>query len=230
MKKFDMKNPKFEKFRSFVFPVVSLVIIVGLSVTVGKSMVNRVFEIRGSIKELTGKNEILTSKKKILNSLDKNELTQGVNSSTLALPKEEPVLPAFVAIRAVALSRGLSINGIRFSGSTDSATNLKVINFTFDTTGSLPSALAFLKDIKGTAPLIRVRKLKFAVNEGSVSGNVTVYSIWEPLPETFGKVDDPIDDLALAEKELLAKMAELKTPTTNAPSTGPRGKKNPFSF
>ncbi|MDO8452531.1 MAG: hypothetical protein Q7S79_02145 [bacterium] len=229
--KFNFKNPKFEKLQGFLFPLVTLAIIVGLSVTVGKAMVNRVFEIRDTIAELNSKNTILVAKRQTLTNLNKDELTRGVKASTRAIPDEGPVLPAFVAIRAVATSKGLQVNNVRFSGSVDSSTNLKIINFSFDTQGTLQATIGFLRDIKNTAPLIRVQKVKFAVNENNVSGSITVHSMWEPLPETYGKVDDPIGALGQAEKELLAKMMELTTVTTNAPSTGAvGGRKNPFSY
>ena len=229
--KLDLKSAKFEKLQSFMFPLVTLAIIVGLSATVGKSMVDRLFEIRDNIKELTTKNGVLAEKKQILTGLNEGELNANVRAATLAIPQEGPVLPAFVAIRSVALSKGLSINNVRFSGSVETSSNLRVVNFTFDTRGSLEGTIGFLREIKNMAPLTRVQKVKFAVSEGTVTGNVTVHSLWEPLPETFGKVDDPIDPIGAAEKELLTKMAELKTPITNAPSTGTiGGRKNPFSF
>lgn len=228
--KINFKNPRLEKLQGFVFPLITLVIIVGLSVTIGKAMVARVFEIRDTINLLNTKNAILGTKKQTLNALNKDELTRGVKAATQAIPDEGPVLPAFVAIRSVALSKGLQVNNVRFSGSVDTSTNLKIINFTFDTQGTLQATIGFLRDIKNTAPLIRVQKVKFAVNENNVSGSITVHSMWEPLPETYGRVDDPIDVLGQAEKELLQKMTELTKATTNAPSTGAVGRKNPFSY
>lgn len=229
--KLDLKSTQLEKLQSFVFPLMTLAIIVGLSATVGKSMVERLFEIRDNMKELTAKNGVLGEKKQILNGLNEGDLTAGVRASTLAIPQEGPVLPAFVAIRSVALTKGLSINNVRFSGSVETSSNLRVVNFTFDTRGTLEGTIGFLREIKTMAPLTRVQKVKFAVSEGTVTGSITVHSLWEPLPETFGKVDDPIDTIGAAEKELLTKMSELKTPTTNAPSTGTiGGRKNPFSF
>ena len=229
--KFNLKDKRFDKLRGFVFPLLTLALIVGLSATVGKAMVLRVFEIRDTIAELGSKNTILGAKKQTLNSLNKDELARGVKATTQAIPDEGPVLPAFVAIRSVALSKGLQVNNVRFSGSVESSTNLKVINFSFDTQGTLQGTIGFLRDIKNTAPLIRVQKVRFAVNDNSVSGNIVVHSLWEPLPATYGRVDDPIDSLGQAEKELLAKMMELTTVTTNAPSTGAvGGRKNPFSY
>lgn len=227
----NTKNTKLESLRSFLLPVATFIILVGLSATVGRTIVNLLLEAKDSIGELTAKNETLTAKKQILSSLDKEELVRNVQSSTRAFPNEGPILPAFVAIRSTALSKGIQLNNVRFSGSKDNVTNLQAVNFSFDTRGTLQASIDFLREIKKIAPLMRVQKVKFAVNQDSVSGSIVVSSLWEPLPETFGKVDDAISTIEAAEKELLSKMADLKSVTTSAPSSGPvGGRKNPFSF
>ena len=101
----------------------------------------------------------------------------------------------------------------------------------FETQGGFFQTLGLLNDLSGTAPLLRVSKVKFSVSASSSLAKFTVVSAWGSLPKTVGKVTDPLETLNASEQEVLGRLNNLRQLTgAGAQASPPQGRTNPFAF
>lgn len=219
------------KYRPLIFPSLILIIVVFLTLTLGRFTFNQIIEARENIKQLEEKNKALENKKNILSSLNTGELDRDVKTTVLAVPADNPSIFALSAIRGLALENGLSVSTFKVTEREEGKGKGRSVELTFDTSGSIFSTMSFLKIIQSSAPLIKITNVQFTVTGGSSLTRVTAVTFWGSLPTQLGQVDTPVQGLNDSERELLRKLGELKQPEISevVPSqTG--GKENPFAF
>lgn len=220
------------RYKNFTLPLITLLILLLLTVTLGRAIVGRLLGTRASIAQLQKEGELLVVKLDALSALGQDELARTSQSAVAAIPSESSTLFALAAIRELALSRGLDVSNLRVAEIPDlEKGGVKAVELNFDTQGGFFQTLGFLNDLGGSAPLMRVSKAKFSVSASSSLTKFTVVSAWGSLPKTVGKVTDPLQTLTSSEQEVLGRLTSLRrlsgVQTEAAP---PQGRTNPFGF
>lgn len=220
------------KYRPIVLPGLVLLVMLILTVTVGKAMVVKVLDSRTQIDELGRKNQALEAKKNILEEVGKTDLKGQVEAAVMAVPDDGSSLPALATLRGLAVKRNLGVVSARVNDKSTKAnkgTNLADVIISLQ--GNLVDTLQFLNDVKKSSPLMKISTVDIALKESSASLNLVVSSVWGPLPKAVGGVDEPIEGLRTAEQEVVAKLKALERPTeARFNILGPQGRNNPFVF
>src|SRR5688572_2133248 len=96
-------------YRPFVLPFIVLLVIVGLTLTGGQLLLNKVNEERSKIDELKITNSRLTAKKDVLSRQNKEELLVSAQAAVNAVPGETPTLAALSSANNLAFDNGLTL-------------------------------------------------------------------------------------------------------------------------
>lgn len=219
------------KYKPFLLPVLTFVVILVLSLTLGRFLVDKVFETRQKNAELQDKNKLLEGKADLLSTLDAEGLKKQVNIASSAIPSDNPSVLALSQIRTLAQENGLLISSFQIGESQEPKKTGRVVAATANVEGSIFSIISFLRTIENSTPLLKITDLKLTLSGGSVLAKATVVSSWNPLPSELGKVDSPISGISGTEQELLGKLSGLRLPQISQSPVGqPAGKPDPFAF
>lgn len=219
------------KYKPFLLSILTFVVILVLSLTLGRFLVDKVFETRQKNAELQDKNKLLEGKGTVLASLDSEGLKKQVNIASSASPGENPSVFVLSQIRTIAAENGLLVSSFQIGESQEPQKTGRVVAATANVEGSIFSIISFLRTIEGSTPLMKITDMKLTLSGGSVLAKVTVVSSWNPLPQELGKVDFPISGISGTEQELLGKLSGLRLPQISQSPVGqPAGKPDPFAF
>lgn len=219
------------KYKPFLLPVLTFTVIIVLSLTLGRFLVDKVFETRAKNAELQDKNNLLEGKAELLTSLDSEGLKRQVSIASSASPGENPSVLLLSQIRTIAQENGLLVSNFQIGESQEPKKTGRVVAATANVEGSIFSVISFLRTLENATPLMKITDLKLTLSGGSVLAKVTAVSSWNPLPSELGKVDSPISGISGTEQELLGKLSGLRLPQISQGPVGqPAGKPDPFAF
>lgn len=224
---------RYAKYQPVIGPVIVLLVLLVLSLTLGNFLWGRLSTVRQELQAEKKRNAALSAKLDILEGLNQGQLESLLSSATAAIPSSDSTLFALSSIRQKAQDRAVSLANLRVivREETSKKREAKSVEMRFDIQGGLVPTITFLNDLRNTAPLTKVSKIRLSVSGGSVLANVSLLSFWGPLPEKLGKVEDPIETLTGAEEELLTRLSELELPAgRQIVPAPPQGRENPFAF
>lgn len=219
------------KYRPFLIPFVVLMVIFLLSVSATKIMVEKLMEVRSNIAEVDETNNRLEEKKGVLTGIDQANLKKFTTSAINAIPGENSSLLLLSSIRKLAQNRGIKLVDYKVVTKKSDAKGVQDSELTLSTEGSLTSFLSFVDDVKLSAPLAKISKVAISVEGPTLKSNLTINSLWAPLPKSVAKVDAPIDGMKATDQQLLSKISSLKSPDVSTYSIlAPQGRDNPFTY
>lgn len=219
------------RYKPFILPLVTFIVVVSLTATVGRFALNKIFETRDQIKELEGKNKLLEAKKVVLSGVNIEEIKKQVKTAVLAVPSENPSIFVLSSIRGQAQEGGLVISNFKVAEKEEAKKTARAVEVSFDLQGSIFSTLSFLKAVENSSPLTKLTNIKFTVSGAQALTKVTATTAWAPLPGELGKTESPLEPVTSAEQELLGKLAGLRQPSLGqVPLSPPAGKADPFAF
>lgn len=219
------------QYRLFLTPVVVFLGVFIAIMTAGRFMVGQLIELRSKISDVNAQNRLLEAKVNTLANLDQNQLNQQVQAASLAVPPDNSTLFALSTIRNIAGNTGITISNFNVAERKKGEKEANSVEVLIDGRGSVSSVISFINGVQKTAPLSKVVEIRMNGARSSASVNLKIVSIWNPVPETFGKIDTPIEDLKVTEKEILDKLTSLQLPSGGEFSVSrPAGRENPFSF
>lgn len=220
-------------YKPYLLPVGIFITIVVLSATLGKYGFDNIFVVRDQIANLTKENSNLEAKIELLNSLNDQKLTTQATAVLDAVPTSSSTLPALLALRTIASSHQVDLPSFSVLLSTGSKKSIgKTVEIKADLLGSRENVLETIKNIRGTTPLMRLENVSVAAREANVvKANLTIISIWSPLPVSLGKAETTVDKLKGDDEEVISKLIQLKKPEGGVVVPYPAvGKEDPFNY
>lgn len=223
---------RYQQYKPLWVPVVVILLVIVLSLTLGRVLLGRVIQENRAIEEARQRQEGLSKKLDTLGNLNQEELQARLKAATTAVPSESPSLFAISALRKLATNRNLTINNLRFQAREETKKGaLQSISITFDVDGGLLPSVFFLNDLRSSAPIVRVTRVKFNVSGSSALVNLQITAPWSALPTQLGRVDEPIQNLTSEEEEVLGRLEALRRPEiSQVVPAPPQGRDNPFAF
>lgn len=220
------------RYRPLLLPIATLLIIVGLSLTLGRYEVLNIIDAKNAMDKLSQENKTLTAKAQVLSSQNQSQLTEEVKSAVEAIPVKSSTLPAIAAMRSFASQRNLDLTNFTVLSQGDSKKiSSSTVEISAVVTGRREDILLFLNDLRNTAPLIQTSSVSIINLDDGVRANVKLLSYWSPLPETLGKPDQTVEALKKNEEEQIKNFQDLKRPEGGVlVPAKPQGKENPFSL
>lgn len=218
-----------KRYQSIVAPLLILLIVTLLSVTFGRSMVERTISIYSDIGKLNKETEALAAKKDFLQGLKQGNLYEQTQMAVLALPGEDSLLPAVSTIRTLAFDSKLQVVDIKSGGSGGEKGDLRGVGYELEVQGALVDVVSFLGLVKKVAPLTRVVKIEMTGDGSSYTTELGLKSYWALLPKELLPVESPVEDLDSSEKEVLKQLEGLQVSQGVVVSPIPaEGRSNPF--
>lgn len=218
-------------YRPVLVPAISILVLTILALTLGRFLIGRVLVERTEVKNARAKNQILAAKLEALAALSEAELAEQLATAVAAVPSSNATLFAVARVRSLAQEFGLTVTNLKVSvpKDKDQAQNAAQINFDFE--GGITPILSAIEKIRSSAPLMRISQAKLTTSVGKTTANLTIISPWAPLPQSLGKIEEPVKLLDSADEELLSRLSALSGAAGEpvAPSP-PAGKSNPFVF
>lgn len=222
------------KYRVFILPFVTILIVFSLSLTVGKHMVDKIISTRNEIETISSLNNALQAKNTLLSSLNTEELRQDVQFAVTAVPGHTPSLPALNTIRGLALARGIIITNFTVREENEAKKSARVVLMQITAYGNLDGILGLVNDIKGYSPLMKVSLIDISSKNNVANARITIESAWAPLPQILGKAETPLEPINTLELQVITQLQDLKNINGNSggvflsPSSSNR--ENPFEF
>ena len=217
--------------RRFAVPLTIFLVIILLSATFGKGLVDNIFSTRERIEILKSENLTLQDKKGRLSSMDLSLLTRQAQVTLLAVPSEPSALAAMAAVRAQAFERQVTVTEVKASEKEGVQKGVREASLIFEFEGNLGAIMQFVSTLKTTVPLIKVSKIKM-LGSGIdvVSADIDLLTFWADLPKSLPAATTPLSTLSKKDEDLIAEMEKLRASAGRgvAPAS-PAGKTNPFT-
>ena len=205
--------------------LMGIVILALISYRIAYSKISTQREEVAAAKEVE---KVLNDKQKVLTQVGAN-IGSYVNSVAASVPEKNPVLMMISQLKSLAGTRNITINNLKGGSEVNSQGSIPVVNLNFEVGGSLSNVLDFLKSLETVAPLSTIDQLKIAQSAGNARTDVFLKLYFSPFPQKFPALSEPITELTTNEKELLAKLQQLKLPSfVNLAPQAPSVRATPF--
>lgn len=168
-----------------IFPIISIVVSVGIFLLVGRPLNSDVNTLKNEVKEynlaLSNSMELEKTRDSLID-IYKNITPDNKNRLDLFLPNNASNIELILEIQKIAKEHNLSLNNIKFdvdktsgnnqptttgqtvasSGNSNSLTNYGVFNLDFSVSGDYETFVLFLKDLENNLRLINVKSISFS--------------------------------------------------------------------
>lgn len=239
--KFDAgKLSELSKFRSLLFPLIVVILILVSAMTILKPKLNDLLETRMSLAKEKEELAQLTQKVAVLEGYDKNELETRVNQVLKVLPSEKDAPLILVTLRSSVVDHSLELENLDLEVgeiATESTKPKKKeellpsLKIQLDVAGSLNDLYDFLEAAESTAPLMKVELVSINREGGTAEGGIQLSTYYLATPVDIGKVGRQIIPITSEEEGVYQKLSRYQPATTGAslPYVG-SGKENPFAL
>lgn len=206
-----------------------LVIIVFLSIFVGRFAIGKILEVRDNIVTSQRNQAVLKQKLDVL-TIVSSSIGSSPNIVVGALPDKNPSLMTLSQLKLLSSQNSILVSDLKTSAATKDASGLSRVDITFDLQGSRPQIFSFVKSIGKIAPITHLAKFRLSESEGVAQANIVVSSYFAPLPTKLPAVNSQIQDLTTSDKTLITQVSQLTQPQfVEIPATGATGENtNPF--
>jgi hypothetical protein len=229
----------------YIWPALTLALILGLSVLVVKPQIENIFKLRSQVVKQRERLKQLTEKASLLESTSKDELTKKVKKTEEVFPSEKPAIQVINTISYLSQQAEVVFSGVELSPgmlSTPSAkakkekiSKLPSIQAGFTVDGSKENVFKFFDSLEKATPIMRIEGLSLSLTEAPdlidiMSGAIEVSVFYKQPPQSIGKVDSPLTLLTAEETAALTTIEGFVSLPQFAPNTQDLGKENLFEF
>jgi len=236
-----MKKEIKKKLKDYAWPILVGLIILLLSLTVFRSLLISLAQLRLENRLHQERLEKLTAKVHSLKKLNNQELKNQVEKVEGVFPSDSPFLKLLASLSRLAQEEGVVLDQVRLVSEETSADKEKskdqpvssaqravqtlLVDFTLE--GELVKIASFVQRLDRTAPLAKVENFGFDLQKNRASFRVATY--YQTLPEFLGKIDQPLVELSTQEKSVLETALSYQV-VSQLPQTAVVGKENIFAL
>lgn len=218
--------------RKYIVPISVFVVITSLSLTFARGIVDNIIKTQSRIDQIKSENLTLTEKRDKLKSLNKDLLTRQAQVSLLAVPSSSSGPAAMSAVRTQAFEKNVAVTEVKLSEKEGVQKGARETTMKFELTGNLANIIALIDNLKNTAPIVKIAKIKMLGAEGSLelSTNLDLQTFWAMLPKNLPPANKTVTSLTKKDLDLIAEMEKLRVGVGQAiVPAPPAGKTNPFT-
>ncbi len=230
--------------REKLIPLVTAVFIFLGGVFILKPFIAKTIDLNDKLKDEKVKLSKLKKKLEVLENLNEEQLDENVKKVETILPSQKPVITVLNSLFNLANQQDVILGEISFSPGEikqeETKEEKKKVNkegeqlaVNFNITGNLEDITDFLDKLELQTPLSRLEGFGLNVEnkqETTTALNLKVFYL--PLPETLGKISDPLPVLNKKEQDVLAELENFEDFTADETvvieTSG--GKSNPFKL
>lgn len=227
-----LNSPLFLRNKHLVVPGVVLILSLLILGLVTLPQFFKLFDTYKQINELSAKRSFFQEKTAKLENLDVDLYRKNLDTALIALPVDKDI-PGVTGELLVALSgSGMTLEAITYAGGASDPTKISEYTLRLDITGKEADLKNFLGRVKLLPRIVKMVSLDAGKSKGMFSVSVSFVTLYQPLPENIGTVEEKIPEITDEDAKVLAdirtKADALPQTTGGGTSTGV-GKLNPFA-
>ncbi len=228
-----LRNKYYQKYKQYT--VAALVVFFSLSLVliVLIPQILQYFQTSDSVFEQNQRLQNLEKKAAALQQIDESVYKRDMDIVLTALPDDKDFPGALTQLLNLLRSSNLQLDDINFAGSSAVGSGLQEFDIKVDISGDTEGFKGFLSNIRNIPRVMTVNEIQASSPKDGTkiqaSLGLQIYS--QPLPNTLGKIEQPLPVLSQQDLELLNK---VKSNVNSMPavvtvtSGGVRGKTDPF--
>jgi Tfp pilus assembly protein PilO len=220
-----MKNFRLMKrYRFVLLPIVSgLIIFLTISFLV-LPKIKQIIDLKGKIETDKARLSRVTEKLFFIEGLDQYELDRKVDTVEKALPSEKAVAGVLAVLSSLAEESGTSFVTFKIDPGDLVLEKLEEVELRASFVGSRENIKTLLSLIDKVLPVMSIVSYNLEPEEAELN----IKSYFSPIPETIGKIDEPLSKLTPEEDEIYRQLAQFKSYEKKLP-TVPTGKEDLFA-
>jgi hypothetical protein len=195
----------YNKYKSFLLPLVVLVVSVIILFLIVIPEINQYFSSRNQLSQETQKLDYLKNNYNFLANIDETQSNSDLQLLEKTLPAKKDLLGIMTAISATSSKVGISIDDFKFTlgnlskASSSNSTIFPNIAMELTTEGNAILLNEFMNELYKTAPLVEVYGIKYGAN----TATLLLRFYYKPFSPQNINDESPISQLSPKEKALL---------------------------
>lgn len=224
-----MNNLKsyYNRYRFFILPVgVSLTGVVIITMVVFPQL-SAYLQTRGEIAQMTQRNSLVLAKAESLESINQDEYAENLELALSALPEDQSIPEALIAIQNVVSQSSMSLEGVRVLGISQQAGGSSY-QLAITVLGTLNSLKDLLSNINDSPRVFKVESISAQLLGLGVESEINLTVYFDPNIAMPAGLEQPVPKLSEEDEKLIAKIrssAQLYQPPAQSLDFG---KQDPF--
>lgn len=227
---------KLNRYTDFALPIVAMLFVLVLTPLQLIPSIRTISTLQNDLRSVSERKVILENKEKLLSSQDPTKLKDSVEKINRVIPTTKDISSIFAGVGVLAQKNSVILDLVQINAGeimTPPSTTNNTIEFQIIIRGNQAQIGSFLKAVPSANRFFRIKSFVLR-QSGDTSGtneligSLVMYAYFQPLPETIGKIDEPISPLSPQEEKIASFITEENIPLESLPSL-PGGKTNPFS-
>lgn len=227
---------KLKHYSDFALPIVALLFVLVLAPVQLIPGIKTILTLQNDLHNISERKIILENKEKFLSSQNQEKLKTSVEKINRLIPTTKDIPSIFAGVGVLAQKNSVNLDSIQINAgeiTVPFGTTNTAVEFNLVIRGTEGQINSFLKDIPSASRFFRIKSLAtrqsgYSSDANELTGSLVMYAYFQPLPETIGKIDEPISPLTSQEEIITSAINEENVPAESLPSL-PSGKANPFS-
>lgn len=250
MKSFNRSQQESEvllqKAREFFVPIAVVVIVVIVSLLLGRPVWQRVLNQKNSNQKKAKQIAVMRQKLIKLNELDESQVDQQLLVLEKVFPSQKPAINLISNLSKLALESRIFWSGVTLnpglidknpvsadtiSEPSTSLNDVESFTLDFNVQGSLGDLLNYVSRLENTSPIMRIEKFALSLADNQDDKNsldLTIRVYYQKLPQSIGAVEAPLVELSKEEKNIMAKLEQFVSFEIDPP-VSPTGKDDIFA-
>lgn len=235
----DLISHKIKGYADFALPALALLLVLFIFPLQIIPSIKTIASLSGEINNAKERDVRMETKEKMLSSQDINRLTVMLEKVNRAIPSIKDIPSIFTNIGVTAQKSSVVIESMQINAgeiSSGSSNAKSTIEFQISLIGTLDRIRAFIGEINSTSRLFKIKSVVLRQTSrqdpnASFTATFDCYAYFQPLPESIGKIDEPISPLTPEEDKIANAFPEesIGTIPSGALPNVPLGKSDPFS-
>lgn len=212
-------------FKPVVFPLVSIVFIIAMTVWTGNFLLDKINTLRSQSRIVEAKNEILSNRLTTLQSAQ-NSVNQNFASISLALPPSNPSILATNTVKRAAAANSVSIKNLAVQSLSlpAAAENTEAPDPTVTAVSTIQISLkiesddvgkldSFIRQISTSRPVMNLQSISVDGNKGDkYEADIVLNGYYSPYPQYLPALDQPLEGLTPDEQNTLLMVETFSAP------------------
>lgn len=207
----------FKKWRLFALPLITIILSVGLIITVILPRLTISLSLLDKIEERKNFLAGLTAKENDLNGLDENSLKKKVDFSLSALPGEKNFLKIVSTINKLSRDSQVYIESLEVSpgevateAAQTKALEVDKLTFQIKVAGEQSNVKNFLFEVEEALPIFVIKTVKVNNTDRNSQAQLILESYFTKYPLSLGKVSAPLAKLSKEDDKLFEALEKMK--------------------
>lgn len=226
-------NIKFttDDLKVFIWPAIGILITLVLLVAVIIPQIFSIIKTNLEILEKKALSKDLQNKAVILGGINLNQYKEDFSKLSVALPLSSDIPSAISQLQMLTAASSVTIKS--FAITVPSSASADSFQMRIELEGNIEDINKFISDLKSSSRIFVLNRVEMVGSRSSTvyQASITLTTYFQPIQTTLSPIDQEIQPLSsedLAEIATISRNVSKNQGVSEATTTGPKGKSNPF--